>query len=79
MRGGELDPDVLRADVLRYEAIYGSFGISVFAARDVQVDELAQRAPLVRFDVLTLVRVGVLLARSRVPTRTDRTQLHGTT
>ena len=33
---------------------------SVFAARDVPVDELAQQAPLVRFEVLTLVRVGVL-------------------
>ncbi len=34
----------------------------MFAARDVAVDELAQQAPLVRFEVLTLVRVGVLRA-----------------
>ena len=32
----------------------------MFATRDVAVDELAQQAPLVRFAVLTLVRVGVL-------------------
>lgn len=46
----------------RYEAIYGEYGISVFAARDVTVDELAQQVPLVRFEILTLVRVGTLLA-----------------
>lgn len=60
VRGGELDADVLRADTQRYQAVYGSFGISVFAARGVTVDELAQQPPLVRFQVLTLMRVGVL-------------------
>jgi hypothetical protein len=34
----------------------------VFAARDATVDELAQEAPLVRFEILTLVRVGDLRA-----------------
>ncbi len=62
IRGGDLDPDVVRADAERYHAIYGEYGISVFAARDATVDELAQQAPLVRFEILTLVRVGVLLA-----------------
>ena len=42
--------------------IYGIFGISVFAVREVPLEELAQRAPLVRFDRLTLVTVGVLRA-----------------
>lgn len=60
IRGGGLDPDVVRADALRYHSIYGEYGISVFAARDATVDELAQEAPLVRFEILTLVRVGVL-------------------
>ncbi|MEI7888208.1 MAG: hypothetical protein WCJ04_12525 [Actinomycetes bacterium] len=60
VRGGDLDPKALRLDAERYHAIYGDYGISVFAARDVAVDELAQQAPLVRFEVLTLVRVGVL-------------------
>lgn len=62
IRGGRLDPDGLRADAQRYHGIYGGYGISVFAARGVAVDELAQQAPLVRFEVLTLVRVGVLRA-----------------
>ncbi|MBK9179492.1 MAG: hypothetical protein IPM45_07900 [Acidimicrobiales bacterium] len=62
IRGGELDPDVVRADALRYHAVYGEYGVSVFAARDATVDELAQQAPLVRFEVLTLVRAGTLLA-----------------
>ncbi len=60
VRGGNLDPEILRADATRYHAIYGDYGISVFAAPDVAVDELAQQAPLIRFEVLTLVRVGVL-------------------
>jgi hypothetical protein len=62
IRGGDLDPDLLRADAERYHAIYGEYGISVFAARDATVDELAQQAPLVRFEILTLIRVGALLA-----------------
>ncbi len=41
-------------------SIYGDYGLSVLATRDVAVDDLAPQAPLVRFEVLTLVRVGVL-------------------
>jgi hypothetical protein len=62
IRGGVLDPATLRADTLRYHDIYGEYGISVFATRDTTVDELAQSVPLVRFETLTLVRVGVLRA-----------------
>jgi len=62
IRGGDLDPDVVRVDAERYHAIYGEYGISVFAARDATVDELAQLAPLVRFEILTLMRVGDLRA-----------------
>ena len=62
VRGGVLDAAELRFDADRYHSIYGEYGLSVFAARDVAVDELAQQAPLVRFEVLTLVRVGVLRA-----------------
>ncbi len=61
IRGGDLDIDVVRVDAERYHAISGEYGISVFAARDATVDELAQQAPLVRFEILTLVRVGTLL------------------
>jgi hypothetical protein len=60
IRGGELDPTVLRSDALRYHSIYGTYGISVFAGRDVTVDELAQLPPLVRFEMLTLIETGVL-------------------
>ncbi len=62
VRGGELDEDVLRDDARRYHVIYGTFGISVFAARDITVDELAQEPPLVRFPVLTLMRAGAIRA-----------------
>jgi hypothetical protein len=57
IRGGELDPVALRADALRYRSVYGSYGISVFAIRDVTLDELAQQVPLVRFATLTLIKV----------------------
>lgn len=60
VRGGELDRQILRTDALRNHAIYGSYGISVFAIRDVTLDELAQQPPLVRFERLTLITVGVL-------------------
>lgn len=62
IRGGRLDSDGLRDDALRYHGVYGDYGISVFAARDAAIDELAQQVPLVRFEVLTLMRVGVLRA-----------------
>jgi hypothetical protein len=57
VRGGELNPAVLRADALRYQCIYGTYGVSVFAIRDATLDEMAQQVPLVRFDRLTLLRV----------------------
>jgi hypothetical protein len=60
IRGGYLDPELLRTDASRYHSIYGVYGVSVFAARDLTIDELAQQPPLVRFQVLTLMRVGVL-------------------
>jgi hypothetical protein len=62
IRGGRLDSDALRADAERYGSMYGDYGISVFAARGVAVDELAQQTPLIRFEVLTLVHVGALRA-----------------
>ena len=32
VRGGDLDPDILRADAARYHSVYGVYGISVFAS-----------------------------------------------
>jgi hypothetical protein len=62
VRGGELNGEALQTDALRHHSIYGTYGISVFAARDVTVDELAQQPPLVRFEILVLVTVAVLRA-----------------
>jgi hypothetical protein len=31
VRGGDLAPDILSADAVRYYSIYGTYGISVFA------------------------------------------------
>jgi hypothetical protein len=73
IRGGEFDRAVLRSDAVRYHSIYGTYGISVVAARDVTVDELAQQPPLIRFDVLTLVEL--VSSEPRVSgARTDRTE-----
>lgn len=78
VRGGELDADIVRADALRHHDIYGMFGISVFAAQDVTIDELAQQPPLVRFEVLTLVRVGVIRAAGLRIEPTGRNPRHFT-
>ena len=78
IRGGDLDPDVVRVDAERYHAIYGEYGVSVVAARDATVDELAQQAPLVRFEILTLVRVGALLAAAFRLEPTGRNPRHFT-
>lgn len=78
VRGGELVVEILRADAARYEAIYGVPGISVFAARGVTVDELAQEAPLIRFAVLTLMRVGTLRAAGFTLEATGRNPWHFT-
>ena len=62
VRGGDLAPDILSADAVRYDSIYGTYGISVFAVRDAAVEELAQQVPLVRFGSLALLKVGDVLA-----------------
>lgn len=78
VRGGELDVEVLRADALRYHSIYGTYGVSVFAARGITVDELAQQPPLVRFETLALVAVGVLRAAEFRLDPTGRNRSHFT-
>lgn len=60
VRGGELDAEDLRADATRHQVIYGTYGISVFAIRDVTFDELAQQSPLVRFEFLTLITAAAI-------------------
>jgi hypothetical protein len=78
VRGGDLDPDVLCADAMRYHSIYGVYEISVFAARDATIDELAQQAPLVRFDRLTLLKVRDVLAAGMRLEPTGRNPRHYT-
>jgi hypothetical protein len=78
VRGGELDPDVLSADALRYHSIYGVYGISVFAVRDATLEELAQQVPLVRFERLTLLTVGDVLASGLRLEPTGRNPRHYT-
>jgi hypothetical protein len=78
VRGGELDLDILCADAARYHSIYGVYGISVFAVRDATVDELAQQAPLVRFDRLTLLTVRDVLAAGMRLEPTGRNPSHYT-
>jgi hypothetical protein len=60
VRGGFLDADVLRTDSLRNFAVYGTYGVSVFASRDITLDEMAQAPPMVRFGQLTLMTVEAL-------------------
>lgn len=76
VRGGVLDPDQLQADALRNHAVYGTYGISVLAARDLTVDELMQLSPLVRFGRVTVVTVGVLLAAGLRLESTGRNPRH---
>ena len=78
VRGGDLDPDVLRADAARYHSIYGTYGISVFAVRDATLDELAQQTPLIRFSRLTVLRVRHVLAAGMRLEPTGRNPRHYT-
>ncbi len=76
VRGGTLDRELLREDALRNYAIYGTYGISVFAVRDLSLDELAQQSPLIRFEQLTLVTVGALRSAGLRLEATGRTARH---
>lgn len=62
VRGGHLDAEILVAEAVRNHTIYGAYGISVFAVRELPLDELAQRPPLVRFEHVTIVTVEELRA-----------------
>ena len=78
VRGGDLDPDILSEDAVRYHSIYGVYGISVCAVRDATIDELAQQAPLVRFDRLSLLTVRDVLAAGMRLEPTGRNPRHFT-
>lgn len=76
VRGGLLDPEILIQDATRNHQIYGVFGISVFAAKDLTVDELAQLPPLVRFAQITLMRAGAVRAAGLTLEPTGRNPRH---
>jgi hypothetical protein len=78
VRGGDLAPDILSADAVRYYSVYGTYGISVFAVRDATLDELAQQVPLVRFGSLALLKVGDVLAAGMRLEPTGRNPRHYT-
>ena len=50
VRGGTLDTETLRRDAQRNNAVYGVFGVSVFAVRDITLEELIQQPPIIRFE-----------------------------
>lgn len=78
VRGGRLDPGLVRQDAERMHAIYGVYGISVFAVRDATLPELAQQAPLIRFRELSLMTVGVIRASGLRLEPTGRNPRHYT-
>ena len=78
LRGGELDPTILRADAQRMFDIYGVYGISVFALRGATIDELAQQTPLIRFPQFTVMTVGAIRAAGLRLEPTGRNPRHYT-
>lgn len=62
-----IDPDVLRVDAIRYHSVYGSYGVSVFAASGATADEMAQQVPLVRFAALSLIKAGTMRGLTAAP------------
>jgi hypothetical protein len=78
VRGGELDPDVLRSDALRYHGIYGAYGLSVFAVSEATLDEMAQQVPLIRFEQLTLLKVSEIVTAGLRLEPTGRNPRHYT-
>jgi hypothetical protein len=66
VRGNELDPDVLRADAVRFRRRFGQwgrYGVSAFAAADdAEVDALCETR-LGRFETVAIFRRSDLVAR----------------
>jgi hypothetical protein len=58
VRGGLPGPRGLRAEVQNHYVVYGTFSASVFAVRNVPLEEIAQSLPLVCFEHLTLWTAG---------------------
>ena len=58
VRGGLPGPRGLRAEAQNHYVVYGTFSVSVFAVRDVPLEEIAQSLPLECFEHLTLWTAG---------------------
>lgn len=58
LRGGLPGPRGLRAEAQNHYGVYGSFSVSVFAVRDVPLEQVAQSLPLVCFEHLTVWTAG---------------------
>ncbi|NOX29367.1 MAG: hypothetical protein GXP35_04870 [Actinobacteria bacterium] len=78
LRGGDLDPTLIRSDAQRMYDIYGSYGISVFALRGATLAELARQPPLVRFAVLSLITARTISAAGLRLEATGRNRRHFT-
>jgi hypothetical protein len=78
LRGGDLDPSVIRRDAQRMFDVYGTYGISVFALRGATIDELAQVSPLVRFSRFTVMTLRTIRALGLQLEPTGRNPRHYT-
>lgn len=78
LRGGELDPSIIRRDAQRMFDVYGTYGISVFALRGATIDELAQVSPLVRFPHFTVMTVRTIRTLGLRLEATGRNRRHYT-
>ena len=58
VRGGLPGPRGLRAEAQNHYVVYGTSSVSVFAARDVPFEEIADSLPLACFEHLTLWTAG---------------------
>jgi hypothetical protein len=58
VRGGLPGPRGLRAEAQNHYVVYGTSSVSVFAVRDVSLEEIARSLPLVCFEHLTLWTAG---------------------
>jgi hypothetical protein len=62
VRGGRLDPDVIRFDAVEAHRRFGQYGVSVFAAGDQDEFDALSRDRLSRFGILTVMMAGTIRA-----------------
>jgi hypothetical protein len=62
VRGGPLEPELVRSDVIAAHRRFGEYGVSVFAALDETALDVLARERLNRFEVLTVMTAGAIRA-----------------